>query len=69
VGAQAALGAGEPKLIRIVHPDGLPTPLRYWSMLAIAIGIAMSVLDGAVANIALPAIAAQFRASPAESRW
>ena len=38
-------------------------------MLAIAIGIAMSVLDGAVANIALPAIAAEFHASPAESIW
>lgn len=38
-------------------------------MLAIAIGIAMSVLDGAVANIALPAIAAEFHATPAESVW
>jgi DHA2 family multidrug resistance protein-like MFS transporter len=38
-------------------------------MLAIAIGIAMSVLDGAVANIALPAIAADFHASAAESIW
>ena len=38
-------------------------------MLAIAIGIAMTVLDAAVANIALPAIAAQFGASPAESVW
>jgi DHA2 family multidrug resistance protein-like MFS transporter len=38
-------------------------------MLAIALGIAMSVLDGAVANIALPAIAAQFHSSPAESIW
>jgi DHA2 family multidrug resistance protein-like MFS transporter len=38
-------------------------------MLAIAIGIAMSVLDAAVANIALPAIASQFHASPAESIW
>jgi DHA2 family multidrug resistance protein-like MFS transporter len=38
-------------------------------MLAIAIGIAMSVLDAAVANIALPAIAADFHASPAESIW
>ena len=66
---RGASRAGEPKLIRIVHPDGLPTPLRYWSMLAIAIGIAMSVLDGAVANIALPAIAAEFHASPAESIW
>jgi len=38
-------------------------------MLAIAIGIAMSVLDSAVANIALPAIAAEFHAAPAETIW
>jgi DHA2 family multidrug resistance protein-like MFS transporter len=52
-----------------VHPDGLPTPQRYWSMLAIALGIAMSVLDAAVANVALPTIAADLHASPAESVW
>ncbi len=53
----------------MVQPDGLPTPQRYWSMLAIAIGIGMSVLDSAVANIALPTIARQLRVAPAESVW
>ncbi len=53
----------------MVHPDGLPTPQRYWSMLAIAIGITMSVLDSAVANIALPTIARELRATPAEAVW
>ena len=38
-------------------------------MLAIALGIAMSVLDSAVANIALPVIAADFHADPAKSVW
>lgn len=38
-------------------------------MLAIAIGIGMSVLDGAVANIALPSMATQLEVSPAESVW
>ena len=38
-------------------------------MLAIAVGIAMSVLDGAVANIALPAIARQLGARPAAAVW
>ncbi len=52
-----------------MHPDGLPTPQRYWSMLAIALGIAMSVLDSAVANIALPVIAAQLHATPAAAVW
>jgi DHA2 family multidrug resistance protein-like MFS transporter len=38
-------------------------------MLAIAIGIAISVLDSSVANIALPAIARQLHASPAAVIW
>jgi DHA2 family multidrug resistance protein-like MFS transporter len=53
----------------VVHPDGLPTPLRYWAMLAIALGITMAVLDSAVANIALPAIARQLHVAPAEAVW
>ncbi len=38
-------------------------------MLAIALGIGMSVLDTSVANIALPSIAASLRVTPAESVW
>ena len=38
-------------------------------MLAIAIGISVSVLDSAVANIALPTIARQLHVAPAESVW
>ena len=53
----------------MLYPDGLPTPQRYWSMLAIAIGITVSVLDSAVANIALPSIARQLHAPPAEAIW
>jgi MFS transporter, DHA2 family, multidrug resistance protein len=52
-----------------VYPDGLPTPLRYWSMLAIATGIGMAVLDSSVANIALPAIANELGVTPAASVW
>ncbi len=54
---------------RVVHQDGLPTPQRYWSMLAIAIGIFMAVLDSAVANIALPTIARELGVTPAQSVW
>ena len=49
--------------------DGLPTPRRYWSMLAIALGITMAVLDSSVANIALPTIARQVHATPAAATW
>ena len=38
-------------------------------MLAIAIGITMAVLDSAVANIALPAIARELGAAPAQAVW
>ncbi|PTL79037.1 MFS transporter [Vitiosangium sp. GDMCC 1.1324] len=49
--------------------DGLPTPRRYWSIVAIALGIIMAVLDGAIANVALPSIARDLNASPASSIW
>lgn len=52
-----------------LHPDGLPTPQRYWAMLALAIGITIAVLDGAIANIALPTIARELHVAPAESIW
>lgn len=42
--------------------DGLPLPQRYWAILTIALGIMMSVVDGAIANIALPTIAGDLNA-------
>ena len=53
----------------IIHPDGLPLRQRRWAMFAIAIAVTMAVLDSAVANIALPAIARQLGVAPAESVW
>ena len=52
-----------------VEADGLPVPQRYWAMLAIGLGITMAVLDSSVANVALPTIARQLGASPAEATW
>lgn len=49
--------------------EGLPTPRRYYAALAIWLAISMSVLDSAIANIALPTIAAQLHAAPAISVW
>src|ERR1700691_3000929 len=51
------------------HPDGLPQPERGWAILTIAIGLIMSVMDGAIANVALPTIARDLNASPAFSIW
>jgi len=40
------------------HEDeGLPTPRRYWSIAAISFGTALVVIDGSIANVALPTIA------------
>ncbi|HEV8408613.1 MAG TPA: MFS transporter [Sphingomicrobium sp.] len=51
------------------HEDGLPIPRRYWSAAGIWLALAMAVLDGAVANVALPVIARELGASPAASVW
>lgn len=53
----------------IEYADGLPLPQRQWAILTIALGITMSVVDGAIANVALPTIAADLNASPAFSIW
>ena len=49
--------------------DGIALPQRYWAILNLAIGMALSVLDSAIANIALPAIAREIHASAADSIW
>ena len=49
--------------------DGLPIPRRYWSAAGIWLALAMAVLDGAIANVALPVIARELGASPAASVW
>lgn len=41
----------------------------YWSVAAIALAIFMSVLDGAIANVALPTIARDLNATAAASIW
>lgn len=51
------------------HPDGLPLPQRNWAIVTIALGIIMAVVDGAIANVALPTIAHDLNASPAFSIW
>lgn len=50
-------------------PDGLPLPSRYGAILAIGLGVTVSVLDGAIANVALPTIAGDLHTTPAASIW
>jgi DHA2 family multidrug resistance protein-like MFS transporter len=49
--------------------DGLPEGPRLWAIVALALGVIMSALDTAIANTALPAMAAQLHATPADSVW
>lgn len=49
--------------------DGLPQPRRNWAMVVIALGMVMAVLDGAIANVALPTIAGDLHVNPASSIW
>ncbi|EHM00930.1 transporter, major facilitator family protein [Acetobacteraceae bacterium AT-5844] len=46
--------------------DGQPIPQRYWAMAAVAVSIALAVMDSSIANVALPIIASDLRVSPAD---
>jgi DHA2 family multidrug resistance protein-like MFS transporter len=62
--AQPAAPHGPPAEI-----DGLPGSRRWWAAVAVWLAIAMTVLDSSIANVALPTIARDFGARPAESVW
>src|ERR1700761_4302123 len=49
--------------------DGLPPERRLLAMISLGTAVAMAVLDGSIANIALPTIARQMQATPAASIW
>jgi len=50
-------------------PDGLPWEQRRWAVLAIFTALAMGSLNTMIANVALPAIAADLDVSPADVVW
>ncbi|KAB2663107.1 MFS transporter [Brucella tritici] len=52
-----------------VAPDGLPKPRIYWAWATLMVGLTLAVIDGTIANVALPTIAADFSAGPAASIW
>jgi DHA2 family multidrug resistance protein-like MFS transporter len=49
--------------------DGLPTPQRWYAVLVIVLGIAVSILDGSIVNLALPGIARELHADAAHAIW
>ncbi|HEY4318781.1 MAG TPA: MFS transporter [Herbaspirillum sp.] len=54
---------------QVVLHDGLEQPDRSRAVLAVILAVGMATLDTAIANTALPAIAADIHASPAASVW
>ncbi|MDD4823526.1 MAG: MFS transporter [Bacteroidales bacterium] len=53
----------------VTHSDGLPLPERFWAILAIALGLSVSVLDVTIVNVALPTIAMEMHTSPSDVIW
>ena len=53
----------------VIHRDGLPLPARFWAILAIALGLSVSVLDVTIVNVALPTIAMEMHTSPSDVIW
>jgi DHA2 family multidrug resistance protein-like MFS transporter len=50
-------------------PDGLPAPARYYAMAVVILGIALTVLDGTLINLALPQITRDLSATAAQTVW
>ena len=53
----------------MVEHDGLPARQRVWAMAVIWVGLAMSVLDTSIANVALPTLAGELHATASASIW
>ena len=49
--------------------DGLPPNRRFLAMLSLGVAVCMAVLDGSIANVALPTIAHELQATPASAIW
>ncbi len=49
--------------------NGVPMPRRIGAIIAVAFGVALSVIDGTIANVALPTIARHLTISEADSIW
>jgi DHA2 family multidrug resistance protein-like MFS transporter len=51
------------------HADGLPAPRRHFAIAVLLLTLVLVVLDSAIANIALPSIAASLHANPSDTVW
>lgn len=58
-----------PELHQAVGTEGIPTPQRYWAVVAIILAISVSVMDSSIANLALPTISNDLGIPPHQSVW
>jgi MFS transporter, DHA2 family, multidrug resistance protein len=49
--------------------DGVPVPQRRWAILTVGLSLFLAIIDGVIANVALPTIARDVHASPSASIW
>jgi DHA2 family multidrug resistance protein-like MFS transporter len=66
--ATAEVGRPTPPSL-VMEEDGLPSPQLWYAAISVWLAISMTVLDSAIANVALPTIARDFGAAPSESIW
>src|SRR3954467_7470399 len=52
-----------------MQANGLPIPQRWYAMGTILLGIALSVIDGTVVNLALPGMVRDLHATPSAGVW
>src|SRR5690606_25033094 len=50
-------------------PDDLPVPRRYWSAAVMILGITVTVFDGTMSNVALPAISRSLDIPASQTVW
>ncbi len=48
---------------------GVPMPRRLWAIVAVSFGVVMAVMDGTIANVALPTICKDLGIASADSIW
>jgi DHA2 family multidrug resistance protein-like MFS transporter len=65
----ATAGGIAPPASRSNAGSGLPVPQRYWSMGTILLGIALSVLDSSVVNLALPGMVRDLHSTASGAVW
>jgi DHA2 family multidrug resistance protein-like MFS transporter len=53
----------------VIRQDGLPSHQRATAVLVVVLGIAISVMDSSILNLALPDIARELSATPTQAIW